>query len=115
MNVKFFNGSVEDTFDFVLTTLNAEKKVTDVIEPDMDFYEINIKSTSKLTRATIRLKISFFNMGDKKNQCAIEFTRKEGDSMEFMKKVKYYKKRLKKVLKALIKKDARRKYEEKVK
>jgi len=32
-----------------------------------------------------------------------------------MKKVKYYKKRLRKVLKALIKKNARKKYEEKVK
>ena len=111
MNVKFFNGSVEDTFDFVLTTLTAEKKKTDEIEPDSDFFLISIKTTSKLTRDTIRLQINFLNLERNKNQCAIEFTRVMGDGIEFMKKVKYYKKRLKKVLKALIKKHARQKYE----
>ena len=62
MNVKFFNGSVEDTFDFVLTALVAEKKNTDEILPDSDFFKITIKSTSKLTRETIRLMINFFTM-----------------------------------------------------
>ena len=107
MNIKFFNGSVEDTFDLILTFLNSEKNKNEKIDSDDIFYIISIKTISKLTRESVRLQITFFKMGE---QCALEFTRISGNNLEYLKKVKYYKKRFKKLIKALIKKAKRKKY-----
>ncbi len=112
MNLKYFNGSVEDTFDFVLTSLNMISEHYESIVPDRDYFTIEINTTSYLTGDTIRLSMNFFTKG---KRCVMTFTKKSGDLIEYMKKVKYYKKRIKKVLNALIKKEKRSKYEEKVK
>ncbi len=42
MTVKHFKGSVDDTFNFVLTTVENYKKPNDKIVIDRFFYEISI-------------------------------------------------------------------------
>ena len=55
-----FNGSVEDTFDFVLTTLYAIKKDTDIIRTDKEWYEIKVETIAPMSKEMIKMAIFFY-------------------------------------------------------
>jgi hypothetical protein len=73
MNLKYFNGSVEETFDFVLTALNMISIHRETFIPDRDYFAIEIVSTSYLTGDTVRIQLYFYKMGKK---CVMTFTKK---------------------------------------
>ena len=102
MTVKYFNGDIDHTFDFVVTTLNAiitDKGLNDDLEFDKEFGEILLTSYSKLSSAKIKMAIYFY---ENKKQTVMEFTKLEGSQIDFLKRVKYYKKKIQKTIRGLI-------------
>lgn len=79
-NVKYFNGSVADTFEFVLTSLVADKTTKDSIEPDHEWFEIVVKTYSTLYHEPLWIRIFFFENVDNKGyrHSQVEFTKVKG-------------------------------------